>query len=303
MYPESMDAELELVWDNGYAIIIKGAQQSGNSRAASDDFAQIKISDVSQDPLHSNGCAYRGRGSGRDGVDTFADSFFMASELLPNGTLLNHGRKLFAINFPVSDDEIQEDDDKSHIDFEILWENKVDGSIVEETKRSHSFEIEVIQSTLENNNHHALAVPIGGFIALGSFGHFADNNQDSSAFGSSSGGRGGYSNGRGAGFIYDDNNQEGASRGGREDFGSFGQSNEENSVFGSTHAPGGFNQNGVGGRTCYKCQKNRHTARERLNVESAHGNAEAGTEGGNTQQNNRADGETLPERALQNFIP
>jgi|UniRef100_A0AC35G6Z5 hypothetical protein len=43
------------------------AQQSGSSHAASDDFVQMKMSDVPQDPPHSNGSAYRGRGGGRGG--------------------------------------------------------------------------------------------------------------------------------------------------------------------------------------------------------------------------------------------
>uniref|UniRef100_A0A914R359 Uncharacterized protein n=1 Tax=Panagrolaimus davidi TaxID=227884 RepID=A0A914R359_9BILA len=159
MHLESMDEEFELQWEdlkNGYVtveieldgclnpcflfdrneshiyifnltcndVIVKDAQQSGNSHAASDDFAQMKISDVPQDSPHSNGSAYRGRASGRDGVGTSADSHFMASELLPNGTLPNNGWKLFKRS----------------------------------SKRSHSLKIEVIPSTHEKISQHALAV-------------------------------------------------------------------------------------------------------------------------------------------------
>jgi superfamily II DNA/RNA helicase len=194
------------------------------------------------------------------------------------------------------------------------------------------------QPTSNDNQSNSGFASRGSFASSrGSFGQSTDNNQESSGIDSTrGGGRGGFNNGRGQSNDNKENSGF-SSRGGFGSRGSFGQSNEENSAFGSTRGRGGFNQNGgggrtcykcqgeghmarecpnadsagggfnqnggTGGRTCYKCQESGHMARECPNAESARGNAEASTEGGDTQQNNRANGETVPERAPVNFVP
>uniref|UniRef100_A0AC35GEW8 CCHC-type domain-containing protein n=1 Tax=Panagrolaimus sp. PS1159 TaxID=55785 RepID=A0AC35GEW8_9BILA len=152
------------------------------------------------------------------------------------------------------------------------------------------------QSSDNNQESPGFGSTRSGFGSTrGSFGQSFDINQESPGFGSTrSGGRRESNNERGGGFCQSNDNQGNsgfASRGG------FGQSDAS----GSTRGRGGFNQNGGGGRNCFKCQGEGHTARECPNAESARGNTQAGTEG--AQQTNRADGETLPERAPMNFVP